>query len=92
MPYQSKKYIYLAIVVVLIATAFGVGFIYGAIEKLPHPVQGIVNQEFGQPKEFDFSLFWDTWDELHNKFVDQDKLKEARHKINQMQPKLFLMD
>ena len=73
---QNKKYIYLAILFVAIVTAFSTGFIFGAIEKLPHPVQGIINKEFGQPKEFDFSLFWKTWDELHNKFVDQDKLKE----------------
>ncbi len=76
MPNQNKKYVYLAIVVMALVVAFGSGFIYGSIEKLPHPVQGIINQEFGQPKEFDFSLFWKTWDELHNKFVDQDKLKE----------------
>jgi len=73
---ENKKYIYSAIVVIAIIGAFGVGFIYGSIEKLPHPVQGIINQEFGQPKEFDFSLFWDAWDKLHEKFVDQDNLKE----------------
>ncbi len=78
MPAQNKKYVYLAIVAVAIVTAFGAGFISGSIEKLPHPVQGIVNREFGQPKEFDFSLFWKTWDELHNKFVDQDTLKEDK--------------
>lgn len=76
MPIQNKKYVYLAVVVIALITAFGAGFIFGAINKLPHPVQGIVNQEFGQPRAFDFSLFWKTWDELHNKFVDQDKLKE----------------
>ena len=73
---KNRKYVYLAVVVALIAASFGAGFIFGAIEKLPRPVQGIINQEFGQPKEFDFSLFWETWDDLHNKFVDQDKLKE----------------
>lgn len=76
MPSQNKKYIYFAIIVVAIVSAFGAGFIYGSIEKLPRPVQGIINQKFGQPKEFDFSLFWKTWDEIHNKFVDQGKLKE----------------
>ncbi|MBI2446822.1 MAG: S41 family peptidase [Parcubacteria group bacterium] len=73
---KSKKYIYLLIFIISVALAFGAGFIYGTIDKLPHPVQGIINKEFGQPKEFDFSLFWKTWDELHNKFVDQSKLKE----------------
>lgn len=76
MPQDNKKYILWAVMVIAIFAAFGAGFIYGAIEKLPHPVVGIINQEFGRPKEFDFSLFWKTWDELHNKFVDQNKLKE----------------
>jgi len=73
---KNKKYIYLAIVVVAVAAAFGIGFIYGSIEKLPHPVQGIINQEFGKPKEFDFGLFWETWDNLHAKYVDKNKLND----------------
>src|SRR3989338_7338075 len=75
---EHKKYTYLAIIVVTILISFGAGFIFGSIERLPRPVQGIINQEFGQPKEFDFSLFWNTWDELHNKFVDQNNLKEDK--------------
>ena len=75
---KNRKYAYLAIVVALVAVSFGAGFVYGTIDKLPRPVQGIINQEFGQPKEFDFSLFWNTWDELHNKFVDQNNLKEDK--------------
>ena len=73
---KNRKYAYLAIVVALVAVSFGAGFTFGAIDKLPRPIAGIINQQFGQPKEFDFSLFWNTWDELHNKFVDQNKLKE----------------
>ena len=73
---KNRKYAYLAIVVALVAASFGAGFTFGVIDKLPRPIVGIINQEFGQPKEFDFSLFWNTWDELHNKFVDQNKLKE----------------
>ena len=73
---KNKKYIYLAIVVVALAIAFSAGFIYGSIEKLPRPVQGIINQEFGKPKEFDFSLFWDTWGKLREKYVDGTKIKE----------------
>ena len=73
---KNKKYIYLAIVVVAVAAAFGTGFIYGSIEKLPHSVQGIINQEFGKPKEFDFGLFWEAWDNLHTKYVEKSKLND----------------
>ena len=75
---ENKKYIYWAVMVVVIAAAFSAGFIYGTIEKLPRPVQGIINQEFGKPKEFDFSLFWDTWGKLREKYVDGTKIKEDK--------------
>lgn len=74
---KDKKYVYRAIVTIVIIAAFGAGFVFGSIEKLPHSIQGIINQEFGQPEEFDFGLFWDVWDELHNKYVDKNKLNEA---------------
>jgi len=73
---RNKKYTYLAIIVVAVAGAFCFGFLYGSIEKLPRPVQGIINQEFGKPKEFDFGLFWQVWDNLHNKYVDKNKLSD----------------
>ena len=76
MSVENKKYVYWAVVVVLIAMSFGIGFIYGSIEKLPHSVQGIINQEFGKPKEFNFGLFWETWDNLHTKYVDKSKLND----------------
>ena len=74
---QNNRYIYSAMVIVAIVSAFGAGFTYGAIEKLPHPVQGIINKKFGQPKEFDFGLFWKTWDKLHENFVDKEKLDDG---------------
>ena len=75
---ENKKYLYLAIFVIVVAAAFGTGFVYGSIEKLPHPIQGIINKDFNKPKEFDFSLFWETWDKLHEKYVDQAKIKEDK--------------
>lgn len=75
---ENKKYIYLAIVVVAVVVAFGAGFVFGSVERLPHPVQGIINKEFGKPKEFDFGLFWETLDKLNEKYVDNSKLKEDK--------------
>ncbi|MFH1990364.1 MAG: S41 family peptidase [Patescibacteria group bacterium] len=74
---KDKKYVYRAIITVVVIAAFGAGFVFGAIEKLPRPVQGIINQEFGQPEKFDFSIFWDAWNELHDKYVDKNKLSDA---------------
>ncbi len=75
---KNKKYIYPAIAVVAVAVAFGAGFISGSIEKLPHPVQGIINKEFGKPQSLDFGLFWQAWSDLHEKFVDRDKLDDGK--------------
>jgi len=74
---ENKKYVYRAIITAAIAVSFGAGFVFGSIDKLPHSVQGIVNQEFGKPEKFDFGLFWDAWNELHNKYVDKNKLNDA---------------
>lgn len=73
---KNKKYIYPAIVIVIAAASFAGGFVYGSVEKLPVLVQGIVNQEFGKPKAFDFGLFWEAWDNLHEKYVDKGKLND----------------
>ena len=34
----------------------------------------MINKDLGQPDYVDFSLFWDNWNSLHNKYVNQDKL------------------
>lgn len=78
MSQENKKYIYLAISVIAVVLAFSIGFISGSIEKLPHSIQGIINKEFGKPKEFDFSLFWETWDNLHGKYVNESSIKEDK--------------
>ena len=75
---ENKKYTYLAVAVVAILISFGAGFIFGSIERLPRPIQGIINKEFGKPKEFDFGLFWETLDKLNEKYVDNSKLKEEK--------------
>lgn len=75
---ENKKYINLAILTIIILSAFSAGFIYGSIEKLPRPIQGIINKEFGKPREFNFSLFWETWDKLHEKYVDETNIKEDK--------------
>ena len=78
MPRENKKYIYLAILTIIALSAFSAGFVYGSIEKLPRSVQGVINKEFGKPKEFDFSLFWETWDKLHQKYVNEADIKEDK--------------
>lgn len=41
------------------------------------PVIGaLVNQNLGQPQTIDFSLFWEVWNKLNEKYVDPSKLDQ----------------
>jgi len=59
----------------LVVGSFGSGFWYGknsrpAIER----VTGLQNLEQGKKSNVDFSLFWDTWARVQEKFVNRGKL------------------
>ena len=59
--------------------ALAVGFIGGFYFKnqwIPAPVGNVpvLNQDLGQQKGVDFSLFWNVWDILHNRYVDKGGL------------------
>lgn len=57
-----------------ILASFGAGFYFGQLQVPPPPIEGVANQELGQPEEVDFSLFWDAWRILEEKFVDPEKI------------------
>jgi len=60
--------------VILIFGAFGAGFYFGKLQIPPSPPEGVINTEAGEPEGVDFSLFWEAWKVLEEKFVDQDKI------------------
>jgi carboxyl-terminal processing protease len=70
-----KKYISFPILIVLLAVIFGLGFFVGqssqpSVEK----VEGLANKQLGQSSLVDFSLFWDAWHLIEEKYVDRDNL------------------
>jgi len=74
MNFASRK-----IIVALLVATLGVGFLGGVLfersnEVESNPVKTLINRELGQPDYVDFSLFWDTWNSLHTKYVDEEKL------------------
>ena len=74
MPNISRK-----IFITLLIGVLGVGFLGGIFfersnEVEFNPVKILLNKDLGQPDYVDFSLFWDTWNSLHNKYVDEEKL------------------
>lgn len=70
----NKKLLILLLIVVL-GSGFAGGVFFERLNgEVPNPVKTLINRDIGQPDYADFSLFWDTWNSLHNKYVDQDKL------------------
>jgi len=60
--------------VVLVSIAFGAGFYFRQSQIPITPPESIINAELGKPGEFDFSLFWEAWRVLEEKFVDPAKI------------------
>ena len=58
------------LVTVLIFVSFSIGREIGRKE----PICGVINLDQGKPKEVDFSIFWNVWRTVQEKFVDKDKL------------------
>lgn len=62
--------------VVVIATAMDAGFYLGYQKGTETPktitIQGVSNFEKGQPKNIDFSIFWEAWEKLKDKYVNQN--------------------
>ncbi|MDP2820588.1 MAG: S41 family peptidase [bacterium] len=65
-----KKAVLAGFVVILLFTAFSAGKYIGKTE----PICGVLNLEQGKPEGVDFSLFWDVWRILQEKYVDKSKL------------------
>jgi len=58
-------------VIVILGMVFNFGVLYGQKKislPLPSPVK-IINQNSGKPQNLDFSLFWDTWKLLEQKYA-----------------------
>src|SRR3990167_370529 len=74
MPSVSKK-IFITLLIGVLGTGFTGGIFFERSNDADFdPVKILVNKDLGQPDYVDFSLFWDTWNSLHNKYVDQNAL------------------
>jgi len=70
---SKKLFIPLLIVILVVGFISGIFFerFNGAVAN---PVKMLLNKDLGQPDYVDFSLFWDTWNSLHSKYVDGNAL------------------
>lgn len=67
-----KKSILTISLVLALLVALGIGFFIGQ-ESIPSRelIEGLVNKELGKPEDLDFSLFWDAWKMLEEKYASR---------------------
>lgn len=72
----KNKIIKLIALVAILAVVFNAGSLYGS-KQLPFVGSPqIVNEDLGKPADLDFSLFWDTWRTVEEKYAGKtDKTK-----------------
>ena len=66
----------LLVPVIVVSLAFGF-FVGTEFQKAQEPDSGLrelINRDSGQPAVVDFSLFWDAWNLIHEKYVDRSEL------------------
>jgi len=63
------------LLLIILIVGFAGGIFFERSSKLEtNSIKILINKDLGQPDHVDFSLFWDNWNSLHNKYVDQSKL------------------
>lgn len=76
-----KNKIFKFIIIAAIAlSAFNFGIWYGQKQN-PSAATGsfkVVNENVGAPRDLDFSLFWDTWKLIKEKYTDVSKVDEQK--------------
>lgn len=75
---MTRKSVSLFVFILLIAVAaFYGGFYYGKAQVPSiYAIEGVGNRTLGQPDDVDFSLFWDAWKSLQEKYVDRGALNK----------------
>ena len=74
----KNRYFIISLSIVVIIALMGGSFYFGYQQGTKKPqtviVRGVANLEEGKPQAIDFSLFWDAWQMIKDKYVTADKL------------------
>lgn len=67
--------IFIPIIIISLALGFFIGIEYqnARLDGLGG-LRELINRDVGQPPAVDFSLFWDAWNLVHQKYVDRSEL------------------
>ena len=75
---NAKRIIKTCALIIVLALLIGGAFYYGYNEGEKNPqikiIRGVANIENGETEAVDFSLFWDTWKILEDKYVGAEDL------------------
>lgn len=75
---MNKKIVNLFFTISLFLFVFGLGYKIGEFQTrkqtIFRPNYNIINPDNQKIKDVDFELFWDTWEKVEQKFIDQKKL------------------
>lgn len=79
MDFNARK-ILISSVIVSILIGFGGGVLFSKYTKSGSNLtfQEVINKELGKPASVDFSLFWQAWSTLQDKYVDKSKLDSKK--------------
>lgn len=58
----------------IVFAVFGTGFYFGKSQIPVTAPEGILNEDLDKPEQVDFSLFWEAWRKLEEKYVDQSEV------------------
>ena len=64
----------ISLVILLFGSGYKLGEYNANRKKIERPAYNIINADQKNIKNIDFSLFWDTWDKVEQKYVDKKKL------------------
>ncbi len=73
-PFKKRYLVLGSFITVFLLVSFYFGFNLGKLEGEKLVIKGVINRDLGQPSGADFSLFWNTWVKLQEKYVDNEKL------------------
>ncbi|MFA5386420.1 MAG: S41 family peptidase [Candidatus Paceibacterota bacterium] len=59
-------------IIVISGASFYFGYRKGVQVPATTTIQGVTNIDKGKPQGVDFSIFWETWQKLKDKYVDQN--------------------
>jgi len=74
----KNRYFVIGISIIIAVALSGGGFYFGYQQGIKKPqtvvIRGVANLEEGKLEAIDFSLFWDVWQTIKDKYVEADKI------------------